>query len=203
MQVMFGVIGLLLGGVGVAASQVKNAELGYTLTLPEGFQDYPPALSQKDVVAAWTETTPVSEHGGIILFVQRLHGVLPRERLRQEDAPATTQVVTFNWKGFPIDGLSTRTSKDGIPVFVLASQIPLRGEAVQLVVSGPGDQEARGHEIMTSMLTTLQGETNWLTSEQRAGRLGTAAGWWIAIGVGLILVLWWRKRRAKSASTPA
>jgi len=197
-RVIYAVLGLLCGAVAPASSQARNAELGYALMLPEGFQDYPPGRAQQDVVDAWAETTPVSEHGGIILFVQRLHGVLPRERLRQQDMPATTQLVTFTWKGFPIDGLSTRTSKEGIPVFVLASQVPLRREAVQLVVSGPGDQEARGTEMMTSMLTTLDGETNWLTPEQRAGRLGMIAGVWIVIGVAVI-VLWRRKRRAKLA----
>ena len=195
MRIVCGLVGLLLGGVAVAAAQVRNTELGYALTLPAGFRDYPEALAQKDVVAAWTETTPASVNGGIILFVQRLHGVLPREGLRQQDLPAPTHLVSFTWKGFTIDGLSTRTEKDSIPVFVLASQVPLRPEAVQLVVSGPGDQEARGHEIMTSTLATLEGETNWLTSEQRAGRLGTVAGWWIGIGVALIAVLLWRKRR--------
>jgi hypothetical protein len=53
--------------------------------------------------------------------------------------------------------------------------------------------------MMTSMLTTREGETNWLTPVQRAGRLGTIAGWWIAIGLAVVAVRWWRKRRAKSA----
>jgi hypothetical protein len=200
MRIVSAVAGLLFGAVAVAASQVKNAEFGYTLTLPEGFQDYPEGRSQKDVVDSWTETAPVSEHGGVILFVQRMHGVLPREHMRQQDLPATTHLVALKWKGFDIDGLSTQTSKEGIPVFVLASQVPLRREAVQLVVSGPGDQEARGHEMMTAMLATLEGETNWLTSEERAGRLGTAAGWWIFIALAAVVGLWLRKRRrAQSA----
>ena len=53
--------------------------------------------------------------------------------------------------------------------------------------------------IMESILASLEGETNWLTSSERAGRLGTAAGWWIGIAVAVIAVLAWRKRRARSA----
>jgi hypothetical protein len=195
MRIASAVVGMLWGGVAVGSSQVRNAELGYTLTLPAGFQEYPEGRSQKAVVDCWTETTPVSAHGGIILFVQRMHGVLPRERMRQEDLPATTHLVTLKWKGFDIDGLSTRTSKDNVPVFVLASQVPLRREAVQLVVSGPADQEARAQEMMTAMLATLDGETNWLTPAERAARLGRIAGGWIAIGLAVVAVLWWRKRR--------
>jgi hypothetical protein len=70
---------------------------------------------------------------------------------------------------------------------------------VQLVVSGHGDQAARGQEMMTAMLATLEGETNWLTSEERAARLGTIAGWWIVIALAVVVGLWLRKRRARSA----
>jgi len=52
---------------------------------------------------------------------------------------------------------------------------------------------------MEATLASLEGETNWLTSTERAGRLGTAAGWWIGIAVAVIAVLAWRKRRARSA----
>jgi hypothetical protein len=187
---------LLLGAIAVARSQtqVRNTDLGYTLALPAGFREYPEGRSQKDVVDSWIEA-PVSGHGAVIVFVQRMHGVLPRERVRQEDLPETAQLVTFKWKGFDIDGLSVVTAKGDVRVFVLASQVPLRREAVQLVVSGPVDQEMRGPAIMTSMLVTLEGETNWLSSTERAGRLGTIAGWWIGLALALSAVLVWRKRR--------
>ena len=182
-----------------AESQVRNAELGYTLTPPQGFTEFPEARSQKDVVDAWTEATPTSPDGAVVLLVARLHGVLPREAMRQQDVPENTQVVSFKWKGFDVSGLKTLTSQAGKPVFVLMAQVPLRPEAVALSVAGPGDQEARGRTIMEATLASLEGETNWLTSTERAGRLGTAAGWWIGIAVAVIAVLAWRKRRAQSA----
>jgi len=180
-------------------SQVRNAELGYSLTLPEGFTDFPEARSQKDVVDSWSEATPVSANGALVFLVVRMHGILPREAMRQEDVPANTQVVSFKWKGFDVSGLRTQASQEGKPVFVLVAQVPLRPEAVQLSVAGPADQETRGQAIMEATLASLEGETNWLTSTERAGRLGTAAGWWIGIAVAVIAVLAWRKRRARSA----
>jgi len=180
-------------------AQVRNAELGYSLTLPEGFTDFPEARSQKDVVDSWSEAAPVSANGALVFLVVRMHGILPREAMRQEDVPANTQVVSFKWKGFDVSGLRTQTSQEGKPVFVLVAQVPLRPEAVQLSVAGPADQETRGQAIMEATLASLEGETNWLTSTERAGRLGTAAGWWIGIAVAVIAVLAWRKRRARSA----
>ena len=199
MRLIGAVTALVLGGVAVGRTQVKNAELGYTLTLPDGFTDFPEGRSQKDVVDCWTEATPVSANGAMVLCVQRMRGTLPREAMRQQDVPATTQVVSFKWKGFDINGLRTVTSQAGKPVFVLVAQVPLRREAVQLVVGGPADQETRAQTLLAATLATLEGETNWLTSSERAGRLGTAAGWWIGIGGAVIAVLAWRKRRARSA----
>jgi len=102
-------------------------------------------------------------------------------------------------KSFDVSGFTTQTSQAGKPVFVLVAQVPLRPEAVQLSVAGPADQQTRGQTIMEATLASLEGETNWLTSSERAGRLGTAAAWWVGIAVAAVLVLAWRKRRARSA----
>jgi hypothetical protein len=177
-------------------TQATSAELGYRFALPSGFVAFPEGRSQKDIVDCWTEATPASTHGAVILCVQRLHGVLPREAMRQEDIPVTTQLVSFKWKDFDLQGLRSHAVQAGEPVFVLVAQVPLRREAVQLFFSGPADQETRGDDLMTETLASLEGESNWLTATERAGRLGTAAGWWIAIAVAVIAVLVWRKRRA-------
>lgn len=199
MRVTPAVLLLWLVAAAAAHSQVRNSELGYTLTLPQGFTEFPEARSQKDVVDAWTEATPTSPGGALVILIARMHGILPREAMRQEDVPANTQVVSFKWKSFDVSGVKTQTSQAGKPVFVLVAQVPLRPEAVQLSVAGPADQETRGQAILEATLASLEGETNWLTSSERAGRLGTAAGWWIGIAVAAVLVLAWRRRRARSA----
>jgi len=198
MRVTPAVLLLSLVAATAAQTQVRNSELGYTLTLPQGFT-FPEARSQKDVVDAWTEATPTSPDGALVILIARMHGILPREAMRQEDVPANTRVVSFKWKSFDVSGFKTQTSQAGKPVFVLVAQVPLRPEAVQLSVAGPADQQTRGQAIMEATLASLEGETNWLTSSERAGRLGTAAAWWIGIAVAAVLVLAWRKRRARSA----
>src|SRR5207302_368009 len=84
---------------------LTNAELGYRFALPSGFTAFPEGRAQKDMVDCWSEATPVSAHGAMILCVQRMHGVLPREAMRQEDLPASTQLVSFKWKEFDLQGL--------------------------------------------------------------------------------------------------
>jgi len=180
----------------LSQTQATNAELGYRFALPSGFTNFPEGRAQKDMVDCWSEATPVSAHGAMILCVQRMHGVLPREAMRQEDLPAGTQLASFKWKEFDLQGLRSLVSQAGEHVFVLVTQVPLRREAVQLFLSGPADQEARGQALLSEALASLEGETNWLTSTERAGRLGTAAGWWIGIAVAVIAVLVWKRRRA-------
>jgi hypothetical protein len=180
-------------------TQATNAELGYRFTLPSGFAAFPEGRAQKDMVDCWSEATPASAHGAMILCVQRMRGVLPREAMKPEDVPATTQLVSFKWKEFDLQGLRSLVSQAGAQVFVLVTQVPLRREAVQLLLSGPADQETRGQALMTETLASLEGESNWLTASERAGRLGTAAGWWIGIAVAVTAVLVWRKRRQARA----
>src|SRR3989442_9300352 len=158
MRVMPAVMLFLLVAATAAESQVRNAELGYSLPLPEGFTDFPAARSQKDIVDSWSETAPASANGALVLLVARMHGVLPREAMRQEDVPANTQVVSFKWKGFDVGGLKTLTTQAGQPVFVLVAQVPLRKEAVQLSVAGPADQSGGGHAVLGATPAPPRGE---------------------------------------------
>src|SRR5256886_9385255 len=132
---------LLLASASAVQSQVRNAELGYSLALPEGFTEFPEARAQKDVVDAWSETAPASTNGALVLLVARMHGVLPREAMRQEDVPANTQVVSFKWKGFDVGGLKTLTTQAGRAGF------------------GPAAQGAPGKETGTTGVAGGRGET--------------------------------------------
>ena len=200
MRIVSAVMLLLLAGAAAGESQVTNGEFGYRLMPPDGFTDYPEGRAQKDVVDCWVEATPVSQNGSIVLCVQRLHGTLGRKGMRQEDLPSSIQLVRFQWKGFNIDGVRSDTVQAGIPVIVLVSQVPLRREAVQLIVTGPRDQDARLQAIMPSTLATLEGETNWLSRAERDERLGNIVGLVIGVAVALIGIRIWRtRRRSKTA----
>jgi len=51
------------------------------------------------------------------------------------------------------------------------------------------------------VLGSLKGETNWLSSTERAGRLGTIAGWILGIAIGLLIVRFVvTRRRAQSVA---
>jgi hypothetical protein len=173
-----------------ATAQVSNAAFGYTLSVPEGFTAYPDGKAQPDVIDCWAE----AGQNGLLLCVHRLRDEMPRS-MRPDQIPAGMQPLTAKWKTFAIPGFGTETVQDGQQVFVVAAQVPLRHEAVQLTVGGPTTERARGEAVLSAVLLSMQGESNWLTSAERAGRLGTAAGWIIGIAVAAIAVRMWRNRR--------
>jgi len=67
-------------------------------------------------------------------------------------------------------------------------QVPLRPEAIQLVLAGPSKQAGGAEPILTAILAGLEGQTNWLSSSERAGRLGTIVGWVVGIAIGVLIV---------------
>ena len=190
----------LLASVGLLLQFATNADLGYRFTLPDGFIGFPEGRSQRDVVDCWSELMPYSQNGALVLCVQRMRGTLARGRMKTADVPPSAQLKTYKWKGFEIDGFRADTAQGGTAVVILAVQVPLRGEAIQLILAGPADQGQRAEAIMTSTIASLEGETNWLTSTERAGRLGNIVGWGLGIAVGVILVRIWLTRRASRAA---
>lgn len=176
-----------------------NSELGYRFTLPEGFAPFPAGRTQADILDCWTEPLPAAMSGALVMCVQRMHAVLPRDAMTQEDLHGAAQLISYKWKGFDVQGLRTDTTQDGLQVSVFVAQIPLRKEAVQIVVAGPRDQSSRMEAIMTSTLATLEGETNWLTSAERSSRLGQGVGAMMALILLVAAVRILRRRRTLAA----
>lgn len=177
-----------------------NSSFGYRFALPDGFVAFPEGRSQRDIVECWSELMPYSQNGALVLCIQRMRGTLARGRMKREDVPPAAQLKTYKWKGFDIDGFRADTAQAGTPVVILAVQVPLRGEAIQVILAGPRDQAQRAEAIMTSMIVSLEGETNWLTSTERAGRFGNIVGWVLGIAAGVLLIRIWRARQQSRAA---
>jgi hypothetical protein len=177
-----------------------NSDLGYRFTLPDGFVGFREGRTLKDIVDCWTEVMPYSQNGALVLCVQRMHGRLARGPMKPGEVPPAARLMSFKWKGFDLNGFRADTAQGGMPVVILAVQVPLRGEAVQLILAGPRDQGQRAEAIMASTIASLEGETNWLTSTERAGRYGNIVGWVVGIAVGVLLIRIWQARRRSRAA---
>jgi hypothetical protein len=188
-----------LAALSVAQGQIRNAELGFTIAVPEPFEVHPECAAQKDFVYCWVDKSGEADVGSFVVAVQRLRGTIGREGIKAEDIDTSrTRLMSFRWKGFDIDGVRTTFDQKGVPVVSYVSQIPLRREAVQLLVLAPESQEERVAELMNSTLATIQGETNWLTREQRAGLLGKSFGKAGFVFLMIFLGVRYMRRRAEA-----
>lgn len=179
----------------------SNAELGYVMGLPNGFVSIPAQFAGgRDVVACWADEGSQSSKGVLLLCVQRMHATLGREHLKASDLPATSQLMTVRWNGVDIDAIRTDTAQAGAPITVYTAQVPLRKEAIQVVVAGPSARATEALATLNAVLGSLKGETNWLSSTERARRLGTIVGWVVGIAIGLLIVRMVVKRRKGQAS---
>jgi len=130
-----------------------------------------------------------------------MHATLGREHLKSTDLPAKSQLLTVRWKGLDIDAIRTDTGQTGTPITVYTAQVPLRREAIQVIVAGPSARATEALAILNSVLRSLKGETNWLSSTERAGRMGTIVGWVIGIAIGVLIVrMVLSRRRAQSSA---
>jgi hypothetical protein len=186
----------------------SNADLGYVMSLPDGFVAMPADFAGgRDIVGCWagegsgSGSRSQSSRGAFVLCVQRMHATLGREHLKSSDLPAKSQLLTVRWNGVDIDAIRTDTSQAGTPLTVYTAQVPLRKEAIQVVVAGPTARATEALAILHSVLGSLKGETNWLSPTERAGRMGTIVGWVLGIAIGLIIArMVVTRRRAQSSA---
>ena len=167
----------------------SNADLGYVMSLPDGFVSIPAEFAgARDVVACWAGEGAQPAQGALVLCVQRMHAPLGREHLKSSDLPPKSQLITVRWNGLDIDAIRTDTASAGAPITVYTAQVPLRKEAIQVVVAGPSARATESLATLNTVLGSLKGETNWLSSTERASRLGRIVGWVIGIVIGLLIV---------------
>lgn len=181
----------------VLQTQASDATLGYRFTVPDGFVEFPEGrASNPDLVQCWAEEASGSTPLSLVLCVQRLHGVLGRDDVRPDEIPVGAHVTPFHWGEFEIQGVRALTERDEGPAFSLVAPIPLKPEAIQLLIAGPAEAVERGDSLMQATIASLQGQSNWLTRAERSERLGKSFGAWLAIAVAVGVVLYMRKRRA-------
>ena len=136
---------MLIHAILLVLQATTNAELGYVMSLPDDFVAIPAEFAGgKDVVGCWAGEGSQSSHGAFVLCVQRMHATLGREHLKPADLPRQSQLLSVKWKGLDIDAIRTDTGRTGTAITVYTAQVPLRREAVQVIVAGPSARAAEG-----------------------------------------------------------
>jgi len=198
-------VGLILAfaTAGYAGETVAHPQLGFRLSAPDGFAQDPERV-QGQVVYAFQRPPEGEQKVGVFIVVSRLGGVLGREKLDPKamasKSPQVT-LVTEKWQDFDIEVFRVPEQVGELQLLTFNAQVPLKPEAVQVAVIGEASREAELRSTLRSVLGSLDGQTNWLNTEQRVGRAAEGLTR-LAITVGvltLLAVVVWRaiRRRRK------
>jgi hypothetical protein len=157
-----------------------NAHPAFTYRVPDPFVEFPEGTAaSQDIINCWKEVIPsFGARAPIVLCIKRMGGVLARDTIVAAELPEGSERRTFKWGAFTLQGVRAEEEREGGKAFVLVAEVPLRTEAIQVVYAGPANREDYGEVLMQYTLNTLSGQSNWLTREQRAERMGKAIGTW-------------------------
>jgi hypothetical protein len=161
------------------AEVIRDEKLNFTLTLPDGFVDFPPGKEEPGTVYSYLQGTPGTDDFAIVT-IKPMGGTIGREALQHKDLPKI-EGVKFDlrrekWKTFDIDVMVGTARQEGIGVYVAVAQVPLKKEAIQVVVAGPETRREVVLATLRTLLGSLDGPSNWLTDAERSTRLGKLAG---------------------------
>lgn len=188
----------LLYGTTARAEVIRDEALGFTMTVPEGFVDYPPGREQQGTPYAYVKGEPATTDFTII-GIKPMGGTIGREPMPASELPQADGIKfdlrREKWKSFDIEVLvGVAQQEPGIAVLV--AQVPLKRQAIQVAVTAPLARQAELLPLLRSLLASLDGPSNWLTDKERSLKTGEVIG---GLAVVLGLAVWaftrWRKRR--------
>lgn len=180
MRTMIAVMGVamalvvLLSSGALAGPTVDDKALNITLALPDGFErmtDFQPAPGVEVPYAFRRAGTGAEEP--VCVFIQRLPGPIGRERIPRDriGKKGIVELYTAGWKSFEVDVIVVRETHEGSAVLTYNAQVPIKPRAIQLMVMGVESDKPQLKALTAQLLGSLDGQTNWLTEEQRYERI--------------------------------
>jgi len=99
------------------------------------------------------------------------------------------------WKSFDIDVFNIIEMDGAVTNVTFNAQVPLKPHAIQLTVVGPVGDEALLRQEMQTIVASIDGASNWLTTEERLTRGASGLGRLIAVGCVLVIIVSWGLRK--------
>jgi hypothetical protein len=147
------------------AEQISDANLRFSMTIPEGFERMAQRPPDKP---NWLYSFVKKESDGVwfAIVVERMRGTIGRERLDPRDAPAGShaRLHTVRWQGFDIDAIEFPEETGGLSLVNIKAQVPVKPEAIQISVVGPRDRRDESLALVNRLLKGFRAESIWLDS---------------------------------------
>ena len=143
------------------STEIKDTRFGFRVTIPDDFKKVEPPPSDKEVIYLFMKGEPTPERPSSVIQIQRLGGVIRADHTIKgsklpEQAGLVSRVDDFEWQGRRMDLMQmTLDLPTGGKLRSYTFQCPLSGEAVQLVVGGPVEQEAELRSVFDAVTKSL------------------------------------------------
>lgn len=164
----------------LTAKDIKNEELNFSFQIPKGFADFPNGKKiGQDVIYSYVKGDITDQEPDIVIIIERLKGTLPQKLLGRKAIPTGADIdyELYNWKQFKLECFVIKEKFGAIVSRTRNIQIPLKKEAIQLKVSGLASKDEELKSIVTHILKTLNGPSNWRptgASRETVGRISVS-----------------------------
>jgi hypothetical protein len=206
------VVAVVLFAVSSAHAQAtrvfRDGELGFGLSVDTRYVDAAPArrptiLDLQRAVPGGVHKLKVVAMGGTIGRAPADHAAV--ERGARKGLGPTGEIVRLDfrparWKAFTLEMFVMDAKVGGVPITALTVQVPLRNEAIQIVLAGPATDAKALETEMNALLASLTGESSWLTEYERGYKVGEAVGRLFGVGLVIALIIWAVRRRKRQGA---
>lgn len=180
---------------------IHNDNPVFSLHVPPGFYRQP---DNDKFLLSLATSDPADGIPDVFVAVQRMRGTIGTEpAVLPAGVAPNLKVGTVRWSGFDLEAATRRVTTLGQTLDVCVVQVPIRGEAIQLMVAVPPAKTATLDALTAKFLAGLDGASSWTylsPGDQSALRVGGAAALVAdAAGIALLVFLLRRHRRRKAA----
>lgn len=197
-------LALLISAAPPETQRLEDPVRGYAFELPQDFVvlpgfEAPPPTARTGTLGTWV--SGLGQEDFVIVSLEAMGGPLAREPVDLTDQGRTGATPLHEkWKGFEVDGLRLVKQREDQHLLILAVQVPLWPNAVQVMSSGPVDNEPAVRAALRGVLGSLEGKSSWLTDEERmaaglAGALRLAVTFLLVAAAAFALWRWARGKR--------
>ena len=193
---------VLSATVAHAGELATDDKHGISLRVPDGFTAFPAGMAATRAIFSYSRGEPGSP-GFELLGVMGLGGTIGREAfdptpiVKGMALPLGLEVIRSGrrplaWKDFELDGFTATMGKGDLVATLVGVQVPVRGEAVQIIIMRLGDEDIGGE--LQAVLTEFNAESNWLDTGERIQKLVAGGLTFLAV-IGFIASFVWRRRQ--------
>jgi len=180
------VLALLLCAAGAFAYDYSNKDLGFSVKLPDGLTNVPSPLYSKYLVCL-ANLHPSKGHPIFEMIVLSDTG----ELMHQDFSPATNSSLAISLPNPEWNGLTLQVTREtrkiyGETMVSLVCQIPLKPSAIEIRVIGQTSVETQLRADLDTILDSVEGRTNWLTTAESGRGVGP---YLICVFVGIFALL--------------